>query len=474
MTVGVADPNRAPTGTPWWLELADVISIVLLVIAFAVTIGGGFRVSDGNVRLSVTSPWAPLALAAGLVALRHVLRPHPTIAARIASAIGTVTAQESWRAAWPPFVVSRAAVLIVGMLAVYTFGIAPLAPPLRISDSDLVNLPLRFDAGWYLSIARNGYMWTPRDVGRQQNIAFFPAFPMAMRLVGRISGASGIAYIYGGLLISHVAFLWALMLLYQLARDDLGEPAAAGAVLLLASYPFSVFHGAVYTESLFLLAALGAVLEFRHNRWGHAILWGLLAGLTRPNGCLLALTLATLALTGYLARRRRGSRRVFLAGELAAIGAPVLGAAIYWLFLWQFTGSPFRWSEQHEAWGRTFQGLAPIAAAGDFAAEHGIGAYIRTHPDDVMNAVPSLFALAAAIPIGVRLGSAYSVFIVSNLLPPLMFGGFVSTGRLTSTLFPLFVWLGAVTRRATPLVVLIFAMLQGLIAALFYCWRPPY
>jgi hypothetical protein len=451
-----------------------VISIVLLVMALAVAIGGGFRVSDGNVRLSVTSPWAPLALAAGLVALRHVLRPRPTIAARLASAIGTVTAQESWRAAWPAFVVSRATVLIVGMLAVYTFGIPPLAPRLRISDSELVNLPVRWDAGWYLSIARNGYMWTPRDVGRQQNVAFFPALPMAMRVVGRIFGASGIAYIYGGVVISLVAFLWALMLLYQLARDDLGEPAAAGAVLLLASYPFSVFHGAVYTESLFLLAALGAVLEFRHNRWGHAILWGLLAGLTRPNGCLLALTLATLALTGYLARRRTGSRRVFLAGELAAIGAPVLGAAIYWLFLWQFTGSPFRWSEQHEAWGRTFEGFAPIVAAGDFAAEHGIGAYIRTHPEVVMNAVPSLFALAAAIPIGMRLGWAYSVFIVSNLLPPLMVGGFMSTGRLTSTLFPLFVWLGALTGRATPLVVLIFAMLQGLIAALFYCWRPPY
>jgi hypothetical protein len=40
-------------------------------------------------------------------------------------------------------------------------------------------------------------------------------------------------------------------------------------------------------------------------------------------------------------------------------------------------------------------------------------------------------------------------------------------------LFPLFIWLGATTRRATPMVVLLFAMLQGLIAVLFYTWRPP-
>jgi hypothetical protein len=138
--------------------------------------------------------------------------------------------------------------------------------------------------------------------------------------------------------------------------------------------------------------------------------------------------------------------------------APVAGAAIYWLFLWQFTGSPFQWSRQHEAWGRTFQGLPPL---------------ITPHADDAMNAVPALLALVASIPIGMRLGWAYAVFIVSSLLPPLMVGGFMSTGRLTATLFPLFIWLGALTRRSPTAVVLIFAMLQGLMAALFYTWRPP-
>ena len=121
--------------------------------------------------------------------------------------------------------------LVVGVLALFTIGIPPDAPPLRVSDSELVNLPLRWDAGWYMSVARIGYMWTPRDVGRQQNIAFFPAFPMAMRVVGRLFGSSGVAYLYGGLAISHVAFLWALMLLYQLARDELGDMSAAGAAV---------------------------------------------------------------------------------------------------------------------------------------------------------------------------------------------------------------------------------------------------
>ena len=413
--------------------------------------------SAGFVRVSVLSPGLPLLLGAAVAAVRHALMPRPTIAARVSGWMTRLTRLECWSASWPPFLISRAGVLVVGLLALLTIGIRPDAPPLRVADSDLVNLPLRWDAGWYMSVARIGYMWTPRDVGRQQNVAFFPAFPMAMRVMGRLFGGSGVAYLYGGLAISHVAFLWALVLLYQLARDDLGDaPAAAAGVTLLASYPFSVFHAAVYTESRFLLAVVGAVLAFKRERWVHACLWGALAGLTRPNGVLLSLTVAVLAF-GPRPKRPRGEARRVPVGGLAAIVAPIAGAAIYWLFLWQFTGNPFQWSEQHEAWGRTF-GLEPL---------------LNMHVYDVMNAVPVLLALAASIPIGIRLGWAYAVFILSNLLPPLMVGGFMSTGRLTATLFPLFIWLGAMTRRATPAVVLIFAMLQGLIAVLFYTWRPP-
>jgi hypothetical protein len=73
---------------------------------------------------------------------------------------------------------------------------------------DLVNLPLRWDAGWYISVARIGYMWTPRDVGRQQNVAFFPRSRWRCARWAGLFGGSGVAYLYGGLAVSHVAFLW--------------------------------------------------------------------------------------------------------------------------------------------------------------------------------------------------------------------------------------------------------------------------
>ena len=68
-------------------------------------------------------------------------------------------------------------------------------------------------------------------------------------------------------------------------------------------YPFAIFYSAAYTEGLFLLAMLGAWYHLRRDERWPAFAWGLLAGLTRPNGCLLSIPLALLVLTPLVARR---------------------------------------------------------------------------------------------------------------------------------------------------------------------------
>ncbi len=72
-----------------------------------------------------------------------------------------------------------------------------------------------------------------------------------------------------------------------------------------------------------------------------------------------------------------------------------------------------------------------------------------------------------------RLGLAYAVFILINVVPPMLAGGVLSMGRLTATLFPLFLALAAVLppRAVTPVVTL-FALGQGLATVLFFTWRP--
>ena len=72
-----------------------------------------------------------------------------------------------------------------------------------------------------------------------------------------------------------------------------------------------------------------------------------------------------------------------------------------------------------------------------------------------------------------RFGPAYGLLIVVMIAPPLFRGGFLSLGRLTSTLFPLFLYLGW-QLRGTPLAaaVMAFAGLQALLAVVFFTWRP--
>ncbi len=132
-----------------------------------------------------------------------------------------------------------------------------------------------------------------REPDYQQNIAFFPAFPMAMRYLSAVFGRQPL---WTGVGISIVAFYFALVYFLRLARSELGdEEQAVTAVTLLAAYPFAVFFSAAYTESLFLLTLLGAVYHFRQNQLWRSAFWGFVCGLTRPPGCFLSIVLGLMA-----------------------------------------------------------------------------------------------------------------------------------------------------------------------------------
>jgi hypothetical protein len=76
-------------------------------------------------------------------------------------------------------------------------------------------------------------------------------------------------------------------------------------------------------------------------------------------------------------------------------------------------------------------------------------------------------------PVARRLGIAYAAFILINLMPALAQGGLLSAGRLSSVLFPAFIWLAsAVPARHCTAWVVTFAAIQAFNAALFYTWRP--
>ena len=116
------------------------------------------------------------------------------------------------------------------------------------------------------------------------------------------------------------------------------EEAAIGAVALAATYPFAFFYGAVYTEGLFLLCATAAVYHFQRRAWAWAALAGLVAGLSRPNGCLLSVPLGLMALDAW---RRDDYRWQTLALALPTAACAGLGMLAFtaWLYRRRASGS---------------------------------------------------------------------------------------------------------------------------------------
>jgi hypothetical protein len=465
---------------PRWARVLDVLCVLFIVMAMIVSVSGGFRLRLGGIWIGVTTPYPLLMWAFVITVGRHVAAPQQPLFRDGPRTFIEWLRTSAVRDATTTFVGTRPIIFFIGYLAVFTFGYAESRPPFRHFDNELMNLPVRWDAGWYLDIATGGYHLMPGAV--QQNVVFFPAYPMLVRAVGRLLGGKLFGYVLGGTLVSLAAFWGALIYLHAFTRAALGQETARCALWLLAAYPFALFFGGIYTESLFLLGVVATFYHFTKQQFGRAAFWALLVGLTRLNGALLSIPLLILTVSswspGFVVRSGRtewnpliSTRGRSLAKALAVVAMPPLGLLMFAAFIWRVTGDPTAWATGHTAWGRTYEGLGSLLV-NEFSLLVSSG--LRgTVSYDAVNALGALFALAAVWPVARRIGLAYALFILLNVLPALSVGGFLSAGRFSSVLFPAFVWLADVIPAAHRSAWIVsFAALQAYNAALYYTWRP--
>jgi hypothetical protein len=209
----------------------------------------------------------------------------------------------------------------------------------------LVNIWFRWDTGWYLKIAAQGYS------AQDSSIAYLPLYPLSIRWLASWLGED---YLLSALLVSNLATLVALLLLYELVRgEDASQETATKSILSLLLFPTGFFLFAAYTESIFLACVLGAWLVARKGNWLPAGLLGALATLTRLQGVVLTPVLLWMVLSAgadqhgenpaaqvkvvWKMLTSRESRRRFLQGlkRLTWLGAflPVLAFMAYSLWV---------------------------------------------------------------------------------------------------------------------------------------------
>lgn len=217
---------------------------------------------------------------------------------------------------------------------------------------------VHWDAAWYLSIIMDGYSYY--GPGVQANVAFFPLYPLAVRLVASVlRGGLGDykAAVTAGVLVSNLCGLLAVWFLYLLTRDEMqrkgrsdAEGTAMRAALLFLFFPTTVFFASVYTEGLFVLLV---ILSCYHLRQGRFLIGGILGGAAaacRITGILLLVPFAI----EYVRRWQLRPRKEVLSLVLIA-----LGLASYSLYLYMRFGEPFAYLRVQSApgWHGTIEGF---------------------------------------------------------------------------------------------------------------------
>lgn len=322
----------------------------------------------------------------------------------------------------------------------------------------------RNDSGWYYGIASRGYRWV---AGGRSNVAFFPAYPWLMGVIGRLLGGTQGDYYYAGVVVSWLSSVLAAGAVYGVARRFLDTDRAWHATLLTFVFPFAFFFGVVYAEALFLLALALAVYGLETRRWGLAVVAGAVMTATRVNGVM---AVPGLALIGWHAAGPDLSQR--MRGALAGVAA-CLGIAGYSAYVWRISGNPFEWYDAITRWGY-YPGTAlagnPLVLFATNLLTRPYAYLVDDHaaPYDVLNGLFPVIMVAALPWVWRRLGAGYAALIAANLALPLSSGQFEGLGRYSSVLFPFQIWLAAAVPPAyLPLLYTGYGVLYGLALTMF-------
>ena len=213
---------------------------------------------------------------------------------------------------------------------------------------------VRWDSNWYGGIAENGYFYHP---GQQSPIAFFPSYPMAVRLVAELVGDVQVA----GVLVTVLCGAASLVLFWRWLDGRVTSRARRLATASLMAYPYAFFiYGAMYSDALFLLCVLAAFTALEARHFALAGLIGAVATAGRPVGLALVAGLVVRTLE-MLAQSTSGRDKVSFRELVRAlttvrprhtlVGLSVAGLLGWMAYLWFVFGNPVAFADAQSSPG---------------------------------------------------------------------------------------------------------------------------
>ncbi len=295
----------------------------------------------------------------------------------------------------------------------------------------------RWDAGWYMSIIRQGYS-LHEPVPGQHNTVFFPLYPMLSR---------GVAWLFqtdpmwGAFLVSNVCFIAAALVLYRWVSEQWDRRTALSTVLLLSTAPHAFYFSAGYTESVFLLMWVAAFYAAHRRAWFTAAVFIALSGATRLVGVVAIAGVGLVALEQANWSLRKLSPRVLW---LALGVTGLLGFAAFLHFqlgnAWLFTGTSdvAGWGKERASWEHFVNAFG--VALNPVAWRSG-------HVDIANTTHLILLTLATVVAVTSRKRIGLALVIFSLLTLGVYWRVWFSASRYVLTLFPLYVSMAVLLRR---------------------------
>lgn len=325
-------------------------------------------------------------------------------------------------------------------------------PPLHGWQHYLVQ-PLRnWDGYWYGLIAEQGYEY------HRAAAAFWPLYPWTVGIFANVFAAP-VELV--GIVLSHIAFLAALVVVRNLVRLQSGAAVADRTLWLIALFPTAFFFSALYTESFFLLFSVLTFWWAQTGRWKQAGVAAFLAALTRNVGGALLIPLALVAAARYGRDPRQWPR-----ATAAMLLAPA-GSMLYLAYLWLIWDNPLLTFTVQSNWGRSpappwraftlawdqirVDWLWPLISSPSWSTLTSFNLRWGLAESEALDVAAMLLIVPLLVVCCLRLPAAWSVWcaivVAVPLLGPSIAHPLMSLPRYMLVLFPLFVVLAQATSR---------------------------
>jgi hypothetical protein len=331
------------------------------------------------------------------------------------------------RAAAVPWALAR--VFIVGSLALTRFGVDHLEGASR--PAQLRQGLFAWDAAFYRDIAEHGY-----GAVSTGTLRFFPLVPLAARGLGVVFAGNDAAAL---LVVANGSALVFGALVYRLTRLETGDDSTAvRAAWFAAIFPPAMALVLGYAEATFMLLSVAVFLALRTRRFAWAVPFGLLAGLARPLGVLLAIPASIEA-----AGAGRGAPVRDRVAHIGAVIAGPLGSGLY--LLWVQAAYGDAWLPLSIQNDRAHRGgfVDPFSRVFD-----GVGDLIRG--DRFGSGLHVLWAavfVALIVVLLRRLPASYGVYAAAVVIVNLSARNLDSFERYVMSAFPIVVAVALITGR---------------------------